>query len=277
MNGARRESKKRRQLLVSERKQLAAIIKSKEVLWNSTNAQYRDPAAHEAAWQEVAKEMDKTIEMCKLQWRSLRDSYRHRHIMGEKMKSRGNIDDPLEYVHDPDWEFAEDLKFLSYAPRRRKRKRKYIIIEDDGERDALNHDESTESSFVIKNEAPDDGLSCKRPTLEEVEDAYMQQEVDGTAQFLDFIEQPLEHSTVGIGTSHLVNQLGTLVQAQTEFLREFKSNNTNNFTFKTQLIAVDALLQQLPKNIALKTLIEMQNYVLKKVNENQHNKSDSNI
>lgn len=81
--------------------QLIAKIRANEVLYNVKNVNYRRKNDKERLWQQIAYELNSTVEECKRRWKSLRDKF----IKLSRMEQ-------LHEEQPKKWQYFESLKFL---------------------------------------------------------------------------------------------------------------------------------------------------------------------
>uniref|UniRef100_A0A182MKM2 MADF domain-containing protein n=1 Tax=Anopheles culicifacies TaxID=139723 RepID=A0A182MKM2_9DIPT len=86
--------------------QLIAKVRANEVLYNVKNVNYRRKSDKERLWQQIAYELDTSVEVCKRRWKSLRDKFIK--LSRLEQSSRGTSDEE----QPKKWQYYESLSFL---------------------------------------------------------------------------------------------------------------------------------------------------------------------
>ncbi|XP_022230825.1 uncharacterized protein LOC111079820 [Drosophila obscura] len=94
---------------------LIKSVEKRPVIWDLANKKHFDSIATKNAWDSVAREINKDVTICKMAWKSLKDSYRY-HIKSasrSKSGSAGGIQMQNPVANDGDeWMFAPHMAFL---------------------------------------------------------------------------------------------------------------------------------------------------------------------
>uniref|UniRef100_A0A182QH18 MADF domain-containing protein n=1 Tax=Anopheles farauti TaxID=69004 RepID=A0A182QH18_9DIPT len=86
--------------------QLIAKVRANEVLYNVKNVNYRRKNDKDRLWQQIAYELNCSVEVCKRRWKSLRDKFIK--LSRVEQSSRGTSDEE----QPKKWRYFDSLTFL---------------------------------------------------------------------------------------------------------------------------------------------------------------------
>uniref|UniRef100_A0A182WQZ0 MADF domain-containing protein n=1 Tax=Anopheles minimus TaxID=112268 RepID=A0A182WQZ0_9DIPT len=86
--------------------QLISKVRANEVLYNVRNVNYRRKNDKERIWQQIAYELDTSVEVCKRRWKSLRDKFIKLSRLEQSARGTSDEEQPKK------WQYFESLAFL---------------------------------------------------------------------------------------------------------------------------------------------------------------------
>ncbi|XP_052889399.1 uncharacterized protein LOC128297747 [Anopheles moucheti] len=86
--------------------QLIAKVRANEVLYNVKNVNYRRKNDKERLWQQIAYELDSSVEVCKRRWKSLRDKFIKLSRVEQSARGTSDEEQPKK------WQYFDSLTFL---------------------------------------------------------------------------------------------------------------------------------------------------------------------
>ncbi|XP_053669880.1 uncharacterized protein LOC128720246 [Anopheles nili] len=86
--------------------QLIAKVRANEVLYNVKNVNYRRKNDKERLWQQIAYELNCSVEVCKRRWKSLRDKFIKLSRVEQSARGTSDEEQPKK------WRYFDSLTFL---------------------------------------------------------------------------------------------------------------------------------------------------------------------
>ena len=93
-------------------KELIALIRNEDVLYNSANPNYRNVKLKLVVWDEIARKLKKTVKQCRLKWKALRDQFIREH---KRLRNRNDIESLSKWKHYDALIFLQN--FMKQKPR----------------------------------------------------------------------------------------------------------------------------------------------------------------
>ncbi|EAT41210.1 AAEL007133-PA [Aedes aegypti] len=229
--GKRQKKRRRTDFFSSEdKKQLAAAVKGRPEIWDLSNRDHYNSGAIDRAWREIAKQLNRTCDMCKTAWISLRESHRYRKkIVQKKSGSEGGEPLPGPSSSCLEWEFAEDLSFLPDTSRKRK-------------------------TFSTTKQSESAAHEIEQERTEE----------EGRTNY--FYQSPRSENKK---PSKEDDSLSVLASNITSLIDYSKTLEDSPLVFQTALANIDRVLQRLSPDVAEDAIYEMTTLLYRKIKEQQ--------
>ncbi|XP_055855003.1 uncharacterized protein LOC129918440 [Episyrphus balteatus] len=205
-----KEKKTKKQFNFEEKKELCRLVELHPAIWKLQHKGHSNTEEVNSNWRSIAGEMCKTIEECRVAWKSLRDSLRYHSVAKKKQKSgsAANADLNEENLSEEsciDWEFAEYLSFLTPISSKRKTfssTHEVEVVDGDHQDNQMENETSTSSySFSPKPQKKDTMIENVSALTQTVTDLInmRKNEVPNT--------QPLTHFTLLANLDRILKEL----------------------------------------------------------------------
>ncbi|KAJ8712904.1 hypothetical protein PYW08_008208 [Mythimna loreyi] len=83
---------------------LIELVKKNEFLYDLSHKEYKNPSFKTATWEKIAKELNVTSELCRLKWKTVRDSY----IKYKRMLKNSDGKKEIDYIWSSNLKFLDD-------------------------------------------------------------------------------------------------------------------------------------------------------------------------
>lgn len=93
-------------------KELIALIRNEDVLYNTANPNYRNVKFKLVVWDEISRKLKKTVKQCRLKWKALRDQFIREH---KRLRNRNDIETLSKWKHYDALIFLQN--FMKQKPR----------------------------------------------------------------------------------------------------------------------------------------------------------------